>query len=150
MLSPDALAQQIDGLVHLDTQRAPDGIDLTVAAMFRTTGPGQLDFGGGEFETAPRDALMPALDAPDDEYGWWILDPGAYVVRYNEALTLREGQRAEVTPLERTLLAGAVHGSFVLNQGRDPLETLLVVSGEECRLKENCRLSRLTVHDFDA
>jgi len=150
MLSADALAQQLDGLVHLDTQRAPDGIDLTVAAIFRTTGPGQLDFGGGEFETTPRDTLTPTLDAPDDEYGWWTLDPGAYVVRYNEALTLTDAQRAEITPLERTLLAGAGHDSFVLNQGRDPLDTLLVVSGDGCRLKENCRLSRLTVREFDA
>ena len=149
MLSPDALAQQLDGLVHLDTQRAPDGIDLTVDAVYRTTGHGQLDFGGGEFERAPRDPLTPVLDDPDDDYAWWTLERGAYVVRYNEALTLTDGQRAEITPLERTLLAGASHGAFVLTQSRDPLETLLVVGQSGCRLKENCRLSRLTVHQLD-
>lgn len=150
MLSPDALARQLDGLMHLDTQRAPDGIDLTVDAISRTTGPGQLDFGGGEFERAPHDPLTPVFDAPDDEYAWWSLDPGAYVVRYNESLTLTENQRAEIAPLERTLLAGAVHGSFVLTRDRDPLETLMVVSRKGCRLKENARLSRLTVQEFGA
>ena len=150
MLSADALARQLDGLVHLDTQRAPDGVDLTVDAVYRITGHGQLDFGGGEFEEAPREPLTPVLDDPDDDYAWWTLDQGGYVVRYNEALTLRDGQRAEIVPLERTLLAGASHGSFVLNQGRDPLETLLVVNRRGCRLKENCRLSRLTVQALDA
>ena len=150
MLTADALAEQLDGLVHLDTQRAPEGIDLTVDTVYRTTGHGQLDFGGSEFEAAPREALTPVLDDPDDEYAWWTLEQGAYIVQYNESLTLRDGQKARIAPLERTLLAGAHHGSFALEEGRDPLETLLVVSRMGCRLKENCRLSRLTVTDSRA
>jgi hypothetical protein len=147
MLAPDALAQQIDGLVHLDSQRAPDGLDLTVDALYRTTGHGQLDFGGGEFEAAPREPLDPVLDDPADDYAWWTLEEGAYVVRYNESLTLTEGQRVRISPLERTLHAGAHHGTFVLNEGRDPLETLLVVTRMGCRIKENARLSRLVVFE---
>lgn len=147
MLSPDALAQQLDGLVHLDTQRAPNGLDLTVDAVYRTTGHGQLDFGGGEFETTPRESLTPVLDDPDDDYAWWTLEEGAYVIRYNESLTLQEGQQARVYPLERTLHAGAHHGTFVLDEGRDPLETLFVVTRMGCRIKENARVSRLVVRE---
>ena len=147
MLTADALAQQLDGLVHLDTQRAPEGIDLTVDTVYRTTGHGQLDFGGSECEAAPRESLTPVLDDPEDDYAWWTLEQGAYIVQYNESLTLRDGQQARISPLERTLLAGAHHGSFALEEDRDPLETLLVVSRMGCRLKENCRLSRLTVTD---
>lgn len=147
MLSADTLAQQLDGLVHLDTQRVPEGIDLTVHAVHRTTGAGQLDFGGGEFAPASQDPIAPTLDDPDDDYGWWILESGAYIVEYNEALTLTEGQRAQISPLERTLLAGAHHGTFRLTEGRESLKTLLVVGRMGCRLKENCRLSRLTVHE---
>lgn len=147
MLAADALAQQIDGLVHLDTQRASNGLDLTVNAVYRTTGAGQLDFGGGEFETVPRESIAPTLDDPEDDYGWWTLEEGAYIVEYNESLTLEDHQHAEVSPLERTLRAGAHHGTFSLSDGRSPLETLLVVSRMGCRLKENCRLSRLTVYE---
>lgn len=149
MLSSDALAQQIDGLIHFDTQQAPDGLDLTVDSVYRTTGHGQLDFGGSEFNAAPREVLTPVLDDPEDDYAWWTLEQGAYVVRYNESLTLEEGQRAHIFPLERTLLAGAHHGTFVLDDDRRPLETLLVVSHLGCRLKENCRLSRLTVQNTE-
>lgn len=147
MRSADALAQQLNGLVHLDTQRAPTGIDLTVDSVFRATGHGQLDFGGGEFQAAPRERLEPVLDDPEDDYGWWTLEKGAYLIQYNESLTLEDGQRAVVAPLERTLHAGAHHGSVVLDEGRDPIETLLVVSRMGCRLKENCRVSRLVVVD---
>ncbi len=147
MLTANVLAEQLDGIVHLDTQRAPEGIDLTVDTVYRTTGHGQLDFGGSEFEQAPHEPLTPVLDDPDDEYGWWMLEQGAYVIRYNESLTLEDGQQAIVYPLERTLQAGAHHGMFVLDAGRDPLESLLVVSRMGCRLKENCRLSRLVVKE---
>lgn len=145
MLSPDRLSRQIDGLVHLDTQRAPRGLDLTVDRIYRTTGHGQLDFGGSEFDAAPREVLNPVLDDPEDDYAWWTLDEGAYIVEYNESLSLEEGQQARVWPLERTLHAGAHHGTFVLDEGRTPLKTLLVVTRMGCRLKENCRLSRLMV-----
>ncbi len=147
MRSADAIPQQLDGLVHLDTQRAPSGVDLTVDTVYRTTGHGQLDFGGSEFQATPRERLDPVLDDPEDDYGWWTLEKGAYVVQYNESLTLEENEQAVVSPLERTLLAGAHHGTFVLDDGRDPLEALLVVSRMGCRLKENCRVSRLVVLD---
>jgi len=97
MDTANALASQLDGLVHLDTQRASTGIDLTVDAVFRTTGPGQLDFGGGEFQTVPRERIGPTLDDPDDDYGWWTLEKGAYVVQYNESLRLDDGQQAVVS-----------------------------------------------------
>ncbi len=147
MRTADALAQQLDGLVHFDTQRALDGIDLTVNAVFRTTGHGQLDFGGGEFQAAPRERIEPVLDDPEDDYGWWTLEKGAYIIQYNESLSLDDGEQAVVTPLERTLQAGAHHSAFVLDEGHDPLDTLLVVSRMGCRLKENCRVSRLMVLD---
>lgn len=147
MRTADAIAQQLDGLVHLDTQRAPDGLDLTVHAVYRTTGHGQLDFGGGEFQAAPREQLNPVFDDPEDDYGWWTLEKGAYLIQYNESLTLDDGQRAVISPLERTLHAGAHHGTFVLDAGRDPIETLLVVGRMGCRLKENCRVSRLVLLD---
>ncbi len=146
MLSPDDVAAQLDGLVHLDTQRAATGIDLTVDTVYRTTGHGQLDFGGSEFAEAPREVITPTLDDPGDDYGWWTLDQGSYVVAYNESLRLDEGQRALLRPLERTMLAGAHHPAFTLSDGRDPLHGLLLVTRMGCRLKENGRLTRLELH----
>lgn len=145
ILDLDQTGSHIDGLVHLNTQKAAVGLDLSAGSIYRLTGPGSLDFGGSEFEEAAREEVEPELRSEDDDYGWWELEAGTYVVRYNETLSLEDGQWAQVLPLERLLLAGASHPAFVVDGSRDPLETLLHVGSAGCNLKENCRVSRVLV-----
>lgn len=145
ILDLDATRSHVEGIVHLDTQQAAAGLDLTVATVFRVTGPGSLDFGGSELQAAAREEIEPRLRSEEDDYGWWALDAGAYVIRYNESLELGDGQVGEILPLERLLFAGAYHPTFLVDGPRDPLETLLVVGSGGCHLKENCRVSRLIV-----
>lgn len=145
ILDLDDTRSNVDGLVHLETQQAEVGLDLTAGTVFRVTGPGSLDFGGGELEAAPREKVVPELRAEDDDYGWWELDAGTYLVRYNETLSLADGRVAHILPLERLLLAGASHPAFLADDPRDPLETLLRVGDQGCNLKENCRISRTLV-----
>lgn len=152
ILDADATVSQIGGLVHLDTQRAPAGLDLTVDRIARVTGPGRLDFGGSEFAPAGRERIEPRLAAPEDDYGWWELETGTYVARYNESLELDPGRVGAIHPLPRLLQAGASHPGFVVDGGEGrgdgaPLEVLLTVGGGGCALKENCRISRLLVVD---
>lgn len=145
ILDADATSEKLDGLVHLGTQRAAAGLDLTVDEVARLTGPGSLDFGGSELAPADLRTLDPERADPDDAYGWWELEPGTYALRYNEGLALEAGQLAVIHPLPRLHRAGASHGSFVVEGSRDPLEALLTVGAAGCRLKENCRVSRLLV-----
>lgn len=145
ILSSDVAAERTERLVHLDTQRADGGLDLTADEIHRLAGPGALDFGGSEFEAAPREPVEPELAHPGDDYGWWELSGGTYLVRYNEALALEENETALVFPLDRLHQAGASHPAFTAHGRRDPLETLLRVGEAGCRLKENCRISRLLV-----
>ncbi|MFW6193131.1 MAG: deoxycytidine triphosphate deaminase [Gemmatimonadota bacterium] len=145
ILDADEIADRVERLVHLDTQRARRGLDLTVERIARITGGGRLDFGGSEFEPAGRETLKPELAGPEDDYGWWSLDPGSYIVRYNERPTLDSGLIGRVLPLDRLLQAGASHPSFLLPDAGGPVETLLTVGDGGCRLKENCRISRLVV-----
>jgi len=136
----------LKGIVHWDTQQAPHGADLTVDQVFRLTGPGQLDFGGSEWAEAPREQLSPEKAHPDDDYGWWRLDAGTYIVRYNETLKLEAHQQARLYPLDRLLQAGASHPTRTLRDPSGPLEHLLTVGSAGCDLKENCRISRLAVY----
>lgn len=145
ILNADETADRVERLIHLDTQRASRGLDLTVGAIARVTEGGRLDFGGSEFEPAGRETLEPRLAAEEDEYGWWRLDPGSYVIRYNERLVLEPEQTGQVLPLARLLRAGAFHPSFVVEGSEDRLETLLTVGSGGCEFKENCRVSRLLV-----
>lgn len=143
ILDADSTAGQLGDLVHLDTQRAGAGLDLTADEIARVTGPGALDFGGGEFAPAGRKRLVPEKADPDDDYGWWELEAGTYVVHYNESVEVAENQVAVLHPLRRLQQVGAAHPTFVVDEPREPLETLLTVGEAGCRLKENCRISRL-------
>lgn len=146
LITGDRLAERIDGVVHRDTQESDVGFDLTVAAVEVLTGPGSLDFGGSEFAEAATEALEPAPASPDDEYGWWRLGEGHYRVRFNETLRLRGGEVATIRPHPRLLAAGAAHGAVDIVSGDgDELSVLLTVGITGCRLKENCRVSRLKV-----
>lgn len=145
MLDADEASDLLGGLVHLETQRATSGLDLTVDRIDRFTAPGRLDFGGSEFEAAGCEPVEPRLTDPEDDYGWWELEPGSYRVRYNETLATGPGRIGLVHPLPRLLRAGASHAAFVADGSSDPLEALLTVGEAGCGLKENCRISRLLV-----
>lgn len=143
ILDSDDTRSQLQGILHLATQQAAVGLDLTVGHLFRISGPGSLDFGGSELQAARREPLKPRRRNEEDDYGWWELEPGSYIIRYNEAVVLEEREIAQVLPLERLLLAGASHPAFLVDGSRDALQALLVVGGAGCHLKENCRVSRL-------
>lgn len=145
VLDADAIRDRTSGLVHFDTQRAPTGVDLTVDRIARIVGPGRLDFGGSEFEPADAELSEPELADPGDDYGWWALDRGTYLVTYNERLEIGDDELATIHPLPRLLRAGASHPAFVADSAGGPLEVLLSVADAGCRLKENCRISRLLV-----
>ena len=151
LLSASETRPRLDGIVHYDTQAsARSGLDLTIAALFAFTAPGQIDFGGSEARPAERQRLDPQKDDPGDDYGWWNLDAGTYAVRYNESLELGRGQIALVAPHERLLATGAHHPVFWLQAPRevqDELETMLSVGPTGMRIKENARLSTLLLFD---
>ncbi len=145
LLDAEDVADRVTNLVHFDTQEAETGIDLTVGAVCRVGGPGHLDFGGGEFEPAPREQLEPSRKDPDDDYGWWSLDPGRYIFEYNEGFDPESGEFGVVRPLPRLHQAGASHGSFTAESGSSLLEVFVEVGESGIELKENFRASRLQV-----
>lgn len=137
----------VDDLVHLDTQETDRGIDLTVGEVYSLELVGALDFGGSEFSQAERNEIAPELADDSDDYGWWRLEAGIYVIRYNESVE-PDGDVALVTPLPRLLSTGASHSTIAIDDSDDgPLEATLQVPIQGVRIKENARVSRLTVLD---
>ncbi|ELZ43457.1 deoxycytidine triphosphate deaminase [Halorubrum coriense DSM 10284] len=136
-------ANYLDGIVHEPTQTDGDRVDLTVAEIYESTEPGRVNFGGGELEAAASEQRECEKQSPDDEYGWWSLDPGTYLVEYNESITGSD-LRFTVQTRDALLERGAFHPTLhVVSLPRVPLS----VGGAGIRIKENARIS--TIVDTD-
>jgi len=134
----NTLDERIDGVLHEPTQVHDRGVDLSVAGVYRIAEPGRVDFGGGELTDATRSPVETALRNPDDDYGWWHLDEGQYLIEYNESLT-GDGP-VVVRTREAVLERGAFHPTLrVESFGSVPLSV-----GGGLRLKENARVSTAT------
>ncbi|WP_152041836.1 dCTP deaminase [Salinigranum salinum] len=137
-MSPDELADRLDGLVHRDTQVHDGGVDLTVAGVHAVSGPGQVDFGGGELAEATTGPIDPTKRDPDDDYGWWALGGGTYLVEYNESLA-GDGF-VQLQPRIELVERGVSHPTLHV----DALPRIpLTVPTAGLQLKENARVSTL-------
>jgi hypothetical protein len=143
-MSPDDLADRLGNLVHRDTQVHDRGVDLTVAAVHAVAGPGGVDFGGGELADATTHALDPARRDPADDYGWWTLGGGSYLIEYNETLT--GDDPVSLQPRVAVAERGASHPTLsVAALPRVPLS----VPPAGLRIKENARVSTLVPGGVD-
>jgi deoxycytidine triphosphate deaminase len=131
----------VDGIVHEPTQTEGHGVDLTVTEVYEVTGPGRVDFGGGELEPADLDPHDRQYRNEDDDYEWWHLDAGQYLLAYNESLALPDDSVATVQSCDAVRARGAFHPTLrVESLDHVPLS----VGGAGLRLKENARVSTLT------
>ncbi|EMA40015.1 dCTP deaminase/dUTPase family protein [Halobiforma nitratireducens] len=138
------LVDVVDNLVYEPAQVHEHGIDLTASAIYRVAGPGRIDFGGDELEDADLEPVDTELREPDDEYGWWNLEGGQYIVQHNEFLTDPE-EPLWLQPRNDVLARGGSHPSMQV-VSHLPLIPLTVADGG-LRLKENARISTLLPAD---
>jgi len=151
------ITDHVEGIVHEPTQVDEDGdaIDLTVAELYEITAPGRVDFGGepsearrtssdqrpdgsGELEPAELEPHDRVWRNEDDDYQWWHLEAGQYLLEYNESVDASE--QLVLQPRDAVCERGASHPTFHVEEiERVPLS----VGGAGIRLKENARVSRL-------
>ena len=138
MTDASTVADALEGLVHADTQVGARGVDLTAASVLDHDGPGRVDFGDGELEPAGTSPRETRQRSPDDDYGWWELEPGSYLVAYNE--TLAGDGPFWLQPRDALCERGAGHPTRLVDDlGPVPL----FVGDGGLRLKENARVSTL-------
>lgn len=140
MSADSPLSDHVDNLVYEPVQVHEHGVDLTVAAVYEVAEPGRLDFGGDELEDADLEPVPTTYREPDDEFGWWDLEGGQYVVQYNEFVVGDEAT-LYLQPRNELLARGGSHPSLLVT-GHLPLLPLTVADGG-IRLKENARISTL-------
>lgn len=131
--------QFVDGIVHEETQTEGRGLDLTVAEIHEVREPGQVDFGGGELEAAATEPLETEKRDPDDDYGWWHLDAGQYLIEYNESLRAMN-LTFTLQTRDELLARGPFHPTL---QVEELPQVPLSVGGAGIDIKENARVSTL-------
>ncbi|MHC4788724.1 MAG: dCTP deaminase/dUTPase family protein [Planctomycetota bacterium] len=130
----------LEGTVYRDRQVAAHGVHLTVAEVLLCGGRGSLDFGGSEFVPADARPLDPEKRNSEDDYGWWTLETGSYIVRFNEKL--KEGAPAALLTANGRLLAcGCALGALICAGG----DVCSVLTVPDCGvdIKENARIALL-------
>lgn len=132
------ITEHVEGLLHEETQLRDRGLDLTLADVREIEEPGRVDFGGGELEDAGTTPHERTRRDPEDEYQWWYLDAGSYLIEYNESLTSEKP--LTIQPRDALLARGAFHPTVTVKK----LDSIpLSVGGAGIRLKENARVSTL-------
>ncbi|ARS91128.1 dCTP deaminase [Natrarchaeobaculum aegyptiacum] len=140
MSSDHSLGEVVDNLVYEPAQVHDHGVDLTVSAIYEVAAPGRLDFGGDELADADLEPVATEKRDPDDEYGWWDLEGGQYVLQHNEFL-LEPGQPLWLQPRNELLARGGSHPTMLVATHL-PLMPLTVADGG-LQIKENARVSTL-------
>lgn len=138
MSSTKDLTSVVEGLLHEDTQVTEAGLDLTVAEIYDVDQPGRVDFGGGELESATLSPHEKEWRDPDDDYQWWNLTAGQYLIEYNERLTTDDP--LVLQPRREVVERGAFHPTLHVKQL--PQVPFSVAPGG-INVKENARISTL-------
>lgn len=132
----------VEEVVHRDTQISGDVFDLTAGEVYTVEEPGRVDFGGGELQAAELESVETVKRDGDDDYGWWNLDGGVYLLEHNESLD--GGRTVRLETRQELLARGAFHPSVTV----DSLTVLpLSVANGGVRVKENARVSTIRVVD---
>jgi len=131
-------------VVYAGKQTKPHSIDLTVKKVYQIESKGSLDFGGSEYKASEAAKIKPVKKNPEDEYGWWDLKHGSYLITLNETIEEIEGV-GFISPHPRLLKAGAFHPTLITLEWKSDYVLVLNVPANGLSLKENSRVSKLLV-----
>ncbi len=140
-------ARHLEGVLHEETQVEETSVSLTAASLARPTSRGELDFGGSEFQLSDREEIAPLERDADDDYGWWALEAGTYLLELNETIQLEGPQQALLQPHDHLLWNGAFHPTVLLSADETNMRLTLplTVPDPGVEIKENARVSSVRV-----
>jgi hypothetical protein len=131
-----------EGLISAKKQQSGFSLDLTVNSISLINSGGSLDFGGSEYQEASASILEPVKKTPNEPYGWWNLDAGDYLIRYNESIKIAGEGLILIVPHERLLAAGASHTTSIIENLDKNVCVPIHVGPVGLKIKENARLSK--------
>ncbi|MFB6163876.1 MAG: deoxyuridine 5'-triphosphate nucleotidohydrolase [Haloarculaceae archaeon] len=122
-------------------QVQPNGVDLTLDAVFEQTSPGRIDRDGKSIGDRRE------LDA--DEEGIYRLSPGGYVVRYDERIVIPDGHVGFLYPRSSLLRNSCMLDTAVWDAGYEGRGEGLLEVHHEIELQAGARIAQLTLAAAD-
>ncbi len=141
----DADTPIIDHLADRESQLQPNGIDLTLAAVAVFTGPGTLATDN------QRRVLPDAEPLSFDERDSVTLQPGPYLVRFNETVNLPADVMAYARPRSSLLRSGVALHTAVWDAGYSGqgVALLVVYNPAGFRVERDARIVQLVFHRLE-
>jgi len=143
-ISGEKTSELVEGIVCKEKQMKELTFDLTVREVHGLKGSGSLDFGGSEYAESEKEKLEPVREKEEDEHGWWMLDEGTYLIKFNETVKPIDGLGL-ISPHPRLLKTGATHPTLFVHEWERDYVLPIQVSRQGLDLKENARVSKLIV-----
>jgi hypothetical protein len=144
-LRGEEIVSSAEGLISAKKQQGEFSLDLTVKTISHINIGGALDFGGSEYQEASVSLLDPEKKTPDEPYGWWNLDTGDYLIRFNERIKIPTNGLIMIFPHERLLAAGASHAPLAIENLNPNVDVPVHVGPTGLKIKQNARVSKALV-----
>jgi deoxycytidine triphosphate deaminase len=126
-----------------DAQRQPNGVDLTLAAVFKQDSPGSIRRDGKTI--GGRTPIEPDGGGADSEV--YTLPPGGYVVRYGETVSIPEGHIGFIYPRSSLLRNSCMIDTAVWDAGYEGKGEGLLEVYHEIELEAGARIAQLVLAD---
>ena len=142
-MNRETLQQIVTGIIH-EGKQIPDSGDVVIVTAKRIgtiSHNGTLDFGGSEYTEGPVEWIEPKKKDEGDDYGWWMLDEGDYVVEYNESVQPTSDTRCYLQVWDAAARNGLSQPFQVITDRRAPLHATVRVGKAGIGIKENARIS---------
>ncbi|EMA60817.1 deoxyuridine 5'-triphosphate nucleotidohydrolase [Halorubrum lipolyticum] len=135
-----AAALDAGGADLSEAQRQPNGVDLTVGAVFEQTEPGAIRRDGKR--VGEREELEP-------EDGAYRLDPGTYVVRYGEPVRIPDERIGFVLPRSTLLRNSCTLDTAVWDAGYEGVGEGRLDVGHAIEIEPGARIAQLVLATAD-
>ena len=132
------VAERIDPTT--DEQIQPNGVDLTLDAVFEQREPGRIARDGKTI--GGREAVSPITDA-DAGIDTYRLSPGGYIVRYAETVSIPDGHVGFIYPRSSLLRNSCMLNTAVWDAGYEGRGEGLLDVHHEIELEAGTRIAQI-------
>jgi len=136
---------------HVEPTRAdqhqPNGVDLTLDAVFEQREPGRIGRDGKE--VGARQSREPEPVGEDGDAGTHHLEEGSYVVRYGETISIPEGHVGFVYPRSSLMRNSCMLNTAVWDAGYEGRGEGLLQVHHDVELVEGARIAQLVLAEAE-